>query len=160
MSAKINRAKRKLQARQREIRCHLKHRSKNPSYVVMRDRQTDQPVRIPVGMIPKIFCPETWYENPYWKYSGSLRDVDLAEFFSEPDVEIRDDFAHKLATYILDYVQNMAAVVWLMNPSKERYVEHMRPCIQKLSEVKNRARCRKDIMDMIHVCLDYALDPF
>jgi hypothetical protein len=117
-------------------------------------------VRIPVGAIPKLFWPETWYENPYWQYSGALSREDVAEFFSDSKQEIRLDFAHKLATYVLDYVQNMAAVVWLMNPDKEGYLETMKPCIEKLSELKAKAKCRKDIMEMIHVCLDYAMDPF
>jgi len=135
-------------------------RSKGPAYVIMRDRESGAPVRIPVGAIPKIFWPETWYENPYWVYSGALTREDIAEFFSESQQEIRPDFAHKLATYILDFVQNMAAVVWLMTPDKEGYLENMRPCIEQLSALKARARCRKDVMDMIHVCLDHALDPF
>jgi hypothetical protein len=135
-------------------------RSKGPAYVVMRDVRTGQPVRIPVGAIPKVFWPETWYENPYWLYSGALSRADVAEFFSDSKQEIRADFAHRLATYILDYVQNTAAVVWLMNPDKEGYLETMKPCIEKLSELKAKAKNRADIMEMIHVCLDYAMDPF
>ena len=134
--------------------------SKGPAYVVMRDAATGQPVRIPVGVIPKIFWPETWYENPYWMYSGGLSKADIAEFFQDPQREVRPDFAHKLATYILDYVQNMAAAVWLMNPDKDGYLKRMRPCVEKLSQLKVRARCRKDIMDMVDICLDYAMDPF
>ena len=135
-------------------------RSKGPAYVIMRDVNTGQPVRIPVGAIPKIFWPATWYENPYWMHSGVLSKADINEFFQDTEREIRVDFAHKLASYILDYVQNMAAIVWLMNPEKERYLRNMRPCVEKLSELKARAKCRKDIEDMISVCLDYAMDPF
>ena len=134
-------------------------RSQGPAYVVMRDK-TGRPIRIPVGAIPKIFWPETWYENPYWMYSGALNRADIAEFFKEQHQEIRCDFAHKLATYILDYVQNMAAIVWLMNPDKDGYLERMRPCVEKLSALKARAKSRKDIMDMIHMCLEYTMDPF
>ena len=134
--------------------------SKAPSYVVMRDAKTGGLVRIPIGAIPKIFWPETWYENPYWKFSGALTAVDLAEFFDRPDVEIRADFAHKLATYILDFARNLAAMAWLMNPDKQGYLEDMTPCIEKLSALKARATCRKDVQDMIHVCLDYTIDPF
>lgn len=134
--------------------------SKAPSYVIMRDRGTGKPVRIPIGVIPKIFWPETWYENPYWRYSGALSRDEVFEFFSESQEEIRPDFAHKLATYILDYVRNMAAAVWLMNPYRDQYQESMTPAIEKLSALKAKVKCRKDIMDMVHVCLDYALDPF
>ena len=134
-------------------------RSKGPAYVVMRNINTGQPVRIPVGVIPKIFWPETWYENPYWMYSGALSRADVAEFFQDQR-EIRPDFAHRLATYILDFVQNTAAAVWLMNTDKEGYLKHMRPCVEKLLGLKARARCRKDVKDMIDVCLDYAIDPF
>lgn len=135
-------------------------RSKGPAYVIMRDARTGQSVRLPVGVIPKIFWPETWYENPYWMYSGALSRADVAEFFQDPQREIRPDFAHRLATYILNYIQNMAAIVWLMNPEKERYLRNMRTCIEKLSELKARAKRRKDVKDMIDVCLDYAMDPF
>jgi len=37
--------------------------SKAPGYVVMRDVRTGRPVRIPVGVIPKVLWPETWYET-------------------------------------------------------------------------------------------------
>jgi len=134
--------------------------SKGPSYVVMRNRRTGLPVRIPVGAIPKIFWPETWYENPYWMYSGALSREDIAEFFEDPKREIHADFAHKLATYILNFVQNMAAISWLMTPDKKGYLDYMRPCIEKLSALKAKAKCRKDVMDMVHVCLEYAMDPF
>jgi len=134
--------------------------SKGPAYVIMRNRTTGQPVRIPVGAIPKIFWPETWYENCYWAYSGALSREDIAEFFEESTREIRPDFAHKLATYILDFVQNTAAVAWLLNPDKDGYLEYMRPCIEKLSDLKGKAKSRADVMAMIHVCLDYAIDPF
>ena len=134
--------------------------SKAPGYVIMRDARTGRPVRIPVGAIPKIFWPETWYENPYWMFSGALNREDIAEFFTEAAQEIRAEFAHKLATYILDFVRNLAAAAWLINPERDRYLEDMRPIIEKLAALKARATCRKDIMDMIHVCLDCALDPF
>lgn len=134
--------------------------SKAPGYVIMRDARTRRRVRIPVGAIPKLFWPETWYENPYWMYSGALNREDIAEFFSETAQEIRADFAHKLATYILDFAQNLAAAVWLISVHKQEYVEEMRPVIEKLAALKARATCRKDVMDMIHVCLDCALDPF
>jgi len=134
--------------------------SKAPGYVIMRSVRTGQPVRISVGVIPKIFWPDTWYENPYWQFSGALSKADIMEFFGDTQREIRADFAHRLATYILDYVQNMAAIVWLMNPDREGYLANMRPCIEKLSALKAKAKCRKDIMAMISVCLDYALDPF
>jgi len=134
-------------------------RSKGPAYVVMRDA-SGALVRIPVGVIPKIFWPETWYEDPYWMYSGALSREDVAEFFEDPKREIHADFAHKLATYILDYVRNTCAVVWLLNPDRDAYLERMNPCVMKLSELKAKAKCRKDVMDMIHVCLEFAMDPF
>jgi hypothetical protein len=81
-------------------------------------------MRIPVGTIPKIFWPETWYENPYWQFSGALSKADVAEFFQESQQEVRADFAHKLATYILDFAQNLAAVCWLVNPNRENYLEY------------------------------------
>jgi len=133
--------------------------SKAPAYVIMRDT-SGRLIRIPVGIIPKIFWPDTWYENPYWQYSGALTRADIHEFFSESEKEIRVDFAHKLATYILDYVRNICAVVWLMNPNRDAYLEQMTPCIMKLSELKAKAKCRKDVMEMIQVCLEYAIDPF
>jgi len=134
--------------------------SKAPGYVVMRDARTGRPVRIPVGVIPEVFRPETWYENAYWMYSGALNREDIEEFFSKEKQEIRADFAHKLATYILNFVQNLAAAVWLVDPNRDEYLEFMKPCIEKLSALKRRARCRKDIMEMIYICLDYGMDPF
>jgi len=104
-------------------------RSKCPSYVIIRDAGTGRLVRIPIGAIPKIFWPETWYENPYWMYSGALSRTDIVEFFGDTKREIRADLAYKLATYILDFVQNMAAVVYLMSSDKEGYLDFMKSCI-------------------------------
>lgn len=136
--------------------------SKSPKALTMRDRKTGQPVSIPVDLIPKELWPETWYENVYWRYSGALEAADVMLFMAATG-PITDELAQKLATYIYDFTANTAVTVWLMlaaTGTREHYLNDMRECLAKLAALKAQARTREVVMDMVHVCLDYAVDPF
>jgi len=134
--------------------------SKNPCSLIVRDRGTGRPVEVPITLIPKELWPETWYDNVYWMHSKALLREEVQQLFQDPEKDLPEELTQKVATYILDYVKNMAVAVWLFNPDKQRYLEYMRPSLTKLSALKNGARTRKDIREMISVCLDCAMDPF
>lgn len=128
--------------------------------LIVRDRRTGQPVAIPISTIPKELWPDNWYENAYWQYSKALVREEVAKFFEQSKKEIPEQLAEKLAQYIYDYAANIAVAGWLFNPNRDEYLEHMRPCLLKLSALKNKARTKKDVMDMIHTAMGYAVDPF
>jgi hypothetical protein len=134
--------------------------SKSPSGLIVRDRRTGQPITIPLSTIPKELWPDNWYENAYWMYSRALCREEVAKFFEHSQKEIPEALAEKLAQYIYDYVANIAVAGWLFAENRDEYLEFMRPCLQKLSAKKNKSRTRKDVMDMVHIALEYAVDPF
>lgn len=134
--------------------------SKHPKGLTVRDRRTGQPVTIPLAQIPKELWPDTWYDNVYWRYSRALTREEVGKFFGESIQWICEGLAQKLAQYIYDFAANTTVAVWIFNPDRENYLEYMRPCLQKLRALKNKARTREDVMDMIHVAMDYAVDPF
>lgn len=134
--------------------------SEAPRGLILRDRRTGQPVEVSISMIPKELWPETWYDNAYWMYSRALTREEIGDFFKDVKAEISEDLAQKLAKYIYDYAANCAVAAWLFSDDRESYLEYMRPCLQKLAALKAKARTKHDVMEMVHVALDYAVDPF
>jgi hypothetical protein len=118
-------------------------------------------VEIPISAIPKELWPDNWYENAYWQYSKAVTREEIGKFFEDREEEISEDLAVKLAQYIYDYAANIAVAGWLFNAGdRDEYLEFMRPCLQQLSAMKNKARTRRDVMDMVHIAVEYAVDPF
>jgi hypothetical protein len=134
--------------------------SESPRGLIVRDRRTGQPVEVPLSAIPKELWPDTWYENAHWQYSKAITREEIGKFFEGRGKEISEELAIKLAQYIYDYAANIAVAAWLFNPDKEEYLEFMRPYITKLAAIKNKARTKKDVLDMLHVALECAADPF
>lgn len=128
--------------------------------LIVRDRETGKPVAVPISSIPEEIRPDNWYENPQWQYSRALLSEEVAEFFKDSKAEIHEQSARRLAQYIYDYAANIAVAGWLFGDNKQEYLEFMRPCLQQLRTLKEKAQTKRDILDMIHISMDYAVDPF
>jgi len=132
----------------------------SPGGLWVRDSTTGRPVLVPLSEIPKELWPEKWYENPQWQYSGALQKEEVMALASLDKYEISPELAQKLAQYILDYAKHIVIMGWLFLPEKEAYLESMKETITKLSALRNKASNRKDVMAMVHVAQEVALDPF
>jgi hypothetical protein len=134
--------------------------SENPAGLIVRDRRTGQLVAVPICEIPKALWPETWYANVDWQYSRAVTREEVGRFFTDPKTEISEDLARKLAKYIYDYAANVSVAGWLFSEDPDAYLEYMKPCLEKLAALKAKCRTRSGVMDMVHVAIDYAVDPF
>ena len=70
------------------------------------------------------------------------------------------DEARKLGDYIMLYVKNLACAAWLFSDDRKEYYRYMLPCIRRLSRILPKVKSRKEVWEMLDVCLEYAIDPF
>lgn len=132
--------------------------SKNPTGLYMRDGK-GRLVLVPLERIPKELWPDTWFENAYWRFNGALSIQDIKQLWE--DDALSEEFVQKVAQYIFDFAANCAVAVWLLDQEahKSEYLEYVRPLLQQLSAWKQKARTRKDVLEMLRLAEAYALDP-
>lgn len=133
---------------------------KDPVSIIVRDRRTGMPVRLSTCIIPDALRPDNWYENACWQYSRALTREEVGKFLQDQKSEIPYVLARKLAQYIYDYAANIAVAAWIFSDDRDKYYEYMLPCLQKLRQLKPKAKTKQDVLDMLHVAMEYAVDPF
>ena len=127
-------------------------------FLIVRDRRTGKPVTIATSSIPRSIRPDTWYENAYWMYHDSRLVLEplIRRYLENEEFESHE--VQYLAQYFLDYACHIAVMSYLFGGGEET-VQHNAEVIAKLRDLKKGARTRRDLVMMIHVARDYALDP-
>lgn len=127
-------------------------------FIVVRDRVTGIPVLIPLSTIPVEIRPDNWFENPDWRFRGDRRVLEpLLLRYLEKD-ELEEYEVRFVAQYIVDYACHIAVAGYIFSPDKSGY-EFNVEFIRMLRALRDKARTREDISEMVDVAMEYALDP-
>jgi len=127
--------------------------------LIVRDRHTSKPISIPTSSIPPEIQPDNWFSNPDWRWRPDRGDLEplIRKLFARES--LGPQTIQKLAQYIVDYACHIAVAAYIFGGGHET-LEFNAECVKKLRAIRDRAKTKKDIREMIHVGMDYALDPF
>jgi len=111
--------------------------SSDPGSLFVRDRKTGRPVAVSTKEEVRHLLDYNLKRRP-----DPLSPAQIAKF----------------ALYFETYAKHIVMAAWLFNTDRDGYAAEMRPTMEKLSDIRRRAKTVADLNEMVDVGMDAALD--